>query len=91
MQTELISDTYESANEAVLFCQTYLEESGQADAVVFIEGLDPICDQVTGRVARGRLIAAAQRTNDVAARHVITLALNAVDRALQTPVLLAAS
>lgn len=91
MQTELINEMYESANEAVLFCQMYLEERGQSDAAVFIEGLDPICDRITGRVARGRLVAAAQRTNDSAARHIITLALNAVDRALETPVLLAAS
>jgi hypothetical protein len=91
MQTELMNETYESANEAVLFCQMYLEERGQADAVVYIEGLDPICDLVTGRIARDRLVAASYRTNDSAARHVITLALNAVDRALQTPVLLAAS
>jgi hypothetical protein len=85
------NETYESANEAVLFCKMYLEEKDQADAAIYLEGLDPICDQRTGRVARSCLVAAQQRTNDDQAMHVVTLALNAVDRALRTPVLLAAS
>jgi hypothetical protein len=89
MHTELENSTYESAYEALLFCKMYLEEKGQVDAASYLEGLDPVCDQLTGRVARGRLVAAQRRISDSSAQHIVTLALNAIDRALHTPVLLA--
>jgi hypothetical protein len=91
MTTEHNTDTYESANEALLFCKMYLEEKGLADAAIYLEGLDHVCDHRTGRVAWSCLVAASQRVNDVSAMHFVTLALNAVERALQAPVLLAAS
>lgn len=92
MQTDFPhSNTLESANEAYFFCKVYLEEKGQADAAAYLEGMDFIDDVRTGREARGRLVAAARRVSDSSSRHVVTLAINAVERVLGVPVLLAAS
>lgn len=89
MRTDFENETYESANEALLSCHAYLLEMKERGAAIYLEGLDYICDQVTARVAHTRLAAAQQKTNDSAARYMITSALQAVERALNTPVLLA--
>jgi hypothetical protein len=81
---------YESASEALLFCRSYLQEQQQRSAD-YLEGLDAIESPTMCRVALGRLRTALSRADGSAAQHVITLALNAVERALGTRQLLAAS
>lgn len=87
--TDFENEMYESANEAVLFCAAYLSEKRERAAALYLEGLDSICDQMTARIARSRLAAAWQQTNDKYAQHMLTAAFNAVERAMNAPVLLA--
>jgi hypothetical protein len=82
-------NTYDTANEAVLFCKEYLEERRLSDAASYLEGLDAITDQNSSGTAHARLEAVKKLVRDPRAQHAITLALNAVERALQEPVLLA--
>jgi hypothetical protein len=90
MYTDFETSLYESAYEALLFLKVSLEENGQADVASYFEGLDPICDQRTSLTARSRLLAANRHIRGIAVRHLGTLAMNALDRALETPVFLAA-
>ncbi len=85
------TESYETTFETLAFCKAYLEERQQLDAALYLEGLVSVCDQATAREARGRLVAAEKhvRDDDDSARHVIILAINAVERALGAPVLLA--
>lgn len=83
------TESYETTSETLAFCKAYLEERRQLDAALCLEGLVSVCDQATAREARGRLVAAEKHVRDDSARHVIILAINAVERALGAPVLLA--
>lgn len=85
------STVFETASEAVLFCQAYLLEKGERTAAIYLEGLDCVCDPRSARIAHGRLVAAEQRTTGREARYAVISALRAVERALDLPALQAAS
>jgi hypothetical protein len=91
MTTELDNDRYDAANEAVLFCLTFLSEREEHTAASCIEGIDAIIDQRTGRIAYNRLLAAHRCTRDVAAKYTLSTAMHTVERALHVQALLAAS
>jgi hypothetical protein len=76
------TEMFETANEAVLFCHSYLLEKGEAAAAVYLEGLDCISDLRGARIAYNRLVAAEQRTVSQAVRYAVTSALRAVERTL---------
>lgn len=72
---------YETANEAVLFCKTYLEEEGLDDLAGCLAGLDAVNEAAIGRVAH-RVLLGMQSRVPSAHGECIATALNALERAL---------
>ncbi len=91
LNTELDNERYDAANEAVLFCLTFLSEREEHTAASCIEGLDAITNQRTGRIAYNRLLAAQRCTRDTEAKYALNAAMHTVERALHVQALLAAS
>jgi hypothetical protein len=83
-----MTSAYETASEALAFCKSYLEEADQNDAAVYLEGLN-VHDTDTSLVAHNRLVLAQRFVNDRAAKHMVALALNAVERCMSTTLLAA--
>jgi hypothetical protein len=83
-------DSYDSATEAFLHCKEFLEEREELTAAACLEGLDALDGPTLCRVAHSRLVEAQRRTCDASSKHFVTLALNAVNRAIGLPAMLSA-
>lgn len=83
------SPMYETANEAVLFVQKYLEENGMCASADTLRGVVPVTDATIGRVTYGVLQSLRARVSGPTAQYV-SFALNALERALSAPALRAA-
>lgn len=81
-------EKFESATMALLATREFLEQCDEATAL-YLEGLDLIESSAMCRVVQRRLIQAQSHTKDTSAKHYLAMALNAVDRAIGEPVLLA--
>jgi hypothetical protein len=90
MQFESEADAYENASEVLAFCRSFLEETGHCDVALYL-AVDRVYDHLSARAALSQLIGARAQATTAEARHVVTLAVNAVERVLATPELLAAS
>lgn len=81
-------EKFESATMALLATREFLEQYDEATAT-YLEGLDLIESSTMCRVVQRRLIEAQRHTKDTSVRHFLAMALNAMDRAIGEPVLLA--
>ena len=78
------SPMYETANEAVLHCLSYLSRDGHAASVASLCGLPPVNEAVIGRIMYQRLVALRSQVS-AASKRYIDIAVDALGRALEQP------
>lgn len=78
------STMYETANEAFLYARAILLKKGNLSATKHLDGLDPIHTPSLARLALQALREAKQYARGESLKYV-NIAIDAMERALQTP------